>query len=543
MSASRPLFPPGGPKPATGWRAPRPAPPPLPAPRAEGNGGGAEPGSADRPYSVVELSRLIRKTLEDGFGHPVWLEGEISAIGGRDHLFLTFRQDGAVLAAIIWGSDARRLDFRPAQGDRVRARGRISAYAGDSKYQFHIKNLQPVGRGALLLELREREERLRAEGLFDDARKKPLPYLPLRIGLLTAAGSNAYNDFVQTAHRRFPGLRIVVRAATVQGVRAPDELRAGIRALDRRGLDLIVVTRGGGSFEQLLPFSEEAVVRAAAACSTPLVSAVGHEDDRPLLDFAADYRAKTPTAAAEEVIRNRGELRQELASRERDARLSARAALGAAAQRLAALAEHRGRTALPHHLRRQADALRLLGNRAKSAFRAAADARRERAERLRASAATGHPARQLAARSDALAALRRRLAATAPFAARERRLLGAAARLSPEPLRERVAAAREDCRRRLARAGRAVGNRLASAAARAAGRGEALAALDPTAVLRRGYSVTLDRDGRALRSAEEVRPGEPVRITLARGALGARVEEVILNRAPGEPNRSAGETP
>lgn len=541
MSASRPLFPPASPKPAPGWRAPRPEPPPRPAPRAEGNGGGAEPGSADRPYSVVELSRRVRETLEDGFRRQIWLEGEVSTVGGRDHLYLTFRQDAAVLAAIIWGSDARRLDFRPAQGDRVRARGWIRTYAGDSKYQFHIKSLQPVGRGALLLELREREQRLRAEGLFDDARKKPLPYLPLRIGLLTAAGSSAYNDFVQTAHRRFPGLRVVVRSASVQGVRAARELCAGIRALDRRGLDLIVVTRGGGSFEHLLPFSEEAVARAAAACSTPLVSAVGHEDDRPLLDFAADYRAKTPTAAAEEVIRDRAELRQELAVLARDAQLSARGTLDAARQRLAALAKHHGRSALPHHLRRQADAVRLLGNRAKSAFRAAADTRRERAERLRASAAKGHPSRQLGARSDALAALRRRLAATSPLGARERRLLGAAARLSPEPLRERVAAAREDCRRRLARAGRAVGNRLASAAAHAAGRGDALAALDPTAVLRRGYSVTLDREGRALRSAEEVRPGEPVRITLARGALGARVEEVFPNRASGEPNRASGE--
>lgn len=534
MSASGSLFPPAPRKPAPGWRTPPTERPPGPAPRAEGNGGGAEPGSADRPYSVVELSRRVQEVVEGISRQQIWLEGEVSAVGGRDHLYLTFRQDAAVLAAVIWGSDARRLDYRPAQGDRVRALGRVRTYAGDSKYQFHIKSLQPVGRGALLLELREREQRLRAEGLFAEARKKPLPYLPLRIGLLTAAGSNAYNDFVQTAHRRFPGLRIVVRGVSVQGVRAARELRAGIRALDRRGLDLIVVTRGGGSFEQLLPFSEEAVVRAAAACSTPLVSAVGHEDDRPLLDFAADYRAKTPTAAAEEVIRDRAELRGELAARGRDAQLSARAALGSAAQRLAALAKHHGRTALPHHLRRQADAVNLLGNRAKGAFRAAADTRRERAERLRASAAKGHPSRQLAARSDALAVLRRRLAATAPLGARERRLLGAAARLSPEPLRERLVAAREACRRSLSRAGRAVENRLASAGVRAAGRGDEIAALDPTAVLRRGYSVTLDREGRALRSAEEVRPGEPVRITLSRGALGARVEEVVPNHAPGE---------
>ena len=534
MSTTRTLFPPAAPKPAPGWRAPRPDPPPRPAPRAEGNGGGAEPGSADRPYSVVELSRRVQEVVEGNFRQQIWLEGEVSTVGGRDHLYLTFRQDAAVLAAVIWGSDVRRLDFRPAQGDRVRARGWVRTYAGDSKYQFHIKGLQPVGRGALLLELREREQRLRDEGLFDQARKKPLPYLPLRIGLLTAAGSNAYSDFVRTAHRRFPGLHIVVRSVPVQGVRAARELRAGIRALDRRGLDLIVVTRGGGSFEQLLPFSEEAVARAAAACSTPLVSAVGHEDDRPLLDFAADYRAKTPTAAAEEVIRDRAELRQELAVLGRDAQLSARGTLDAARQRLAALAKHHGRTALPYHLRRQADAVSLLRNRAQSAFRAAADARRERAERLRAAAAKGRPASRLAARSDALSALRRRLAATSPLGPRERRLLGAAARLSPEPLRERVAAAREDCRRRLARASRAVGNRLASAEAHASGRGEALSALDPSAVLRRGYSVTLDREGRALRSAEEVRPGEPVRITLASGALGARVEEVLPAPTTGE---------
>ena len=246
----------------------RPAAPPATEPQIE-TSAGARPGSSESPYSIVELSRQIEEVIGDGFPRNFWLEGELSNVsrgGNRGHLYLSFREARVVLQAVAWESDVRHFDFNPRQGDRVRAFGRLTAYAGRSQYQFQIQRLERAGIGALLQELLEREARLEREGLFELERKKLPPYLPLRIGLLTAIPSDAWADFTRTARARFPGVLIRERNTLVQGPEAPKALIAGIRDLGRRPLDVIVVARGGGSVEDLLPFSDEAVIRAAAAC-------------------------------------------------------------------------------------------------------------------------------------------------------------------------------------------------------------------------------------------------------------------------------------
>lgn len=541
MTARPTLFRRGGLRPgAPGSGSRSPAPPFSPAPaepprrgRLEGgtNGGGAAtPGTALRPFSVGEVSARVQRAVEDRFPNQVWVEGELSAVGGRDHLFLTFREGDATLEGVVWSSDAARLGFRPEVGDRVRAGGRLRAWPRRSNYQLYIRTLRRAGRGALLEELEERKERLRREGVFDPKRKRPLPYLPLRIGLLTSATSDAYHDFVRTAHRRFPGLRIVHADTAVQGVRAMPELCAGLRRLGERDLDLVVVTRGGGSFEDLLPFSDEALVRAAAACPVPVVSAVGHEQDRPLLDEAADYRAKTPTAAAEEVIRAAEDLEQETDGRRGAARSVARSCFSTLQSRIRGLATHRGMSAAPRWLAGRLDAARHRRHQAAAAFGRAVESRRSRLEGLRGRIAERHPSRPLTERQQALDGLRRRLAGIRSFAEPERRSRTAGAQLSPEPLRRRLAAAREEvrgCRRQASAAARISRDALGSRQLAALGQ---LRALDPKAVLRRGYSVTLDAAGRAVRNATEVRVGDPVRITLAAGELGARIE---TRRPPG----------
>lgn len=549
MTARRSLFRRGDPRPgAPGGGSPSPAPrlsPAEPSPRgrlegapkpgAANGGDAATPGTALRPFSVGELSARVQRAVEDRFPNQVWVEGELSSVGGRDHLFLTFKEGDATLEGVVWGSDAARLGFRPEAGDRVRAGGRLRAWPRRSNYQLYIRTLRRAGRGALLEELEERKERLRRDGLFDPGRKRPLPYLPLRIGLLTSATSDAYHDFVRTAHRRFPGLHLVHADTAVQGVRAVSELCAGLRRLGERRLDLIVVTRGGGSFEDLLPFSDEALVRAAADCPVPVVSAIGHEQDRPLLDEAADYRAKTPTAAAEEVIRAAEELEQETDGRRSAARSVARARFSALGARLGGLGTHAGMSAVGRWLAGQLDAGRNRRHRATAAFARAVESRRKRLEAMRARLAERHPSRQLAERRERLDRLRRRLAGMRPFAEPERRVQAAGARLSPEPLRLRLAVAGEEVRGRRRRATAAARMHLEALENRHRATLRQLGALDPKAVLRRGYSVTLDADGRAIRAAAEVGVGDPVRITLAAGELGARVE----TRKPPETGREA----
>ena len=524
------------PRPSLFRRGPQrlPSPePPEPAPRGrqatDGNGGaGATPGTALRPFSVGELSARVQRAVEDRFPRQVWVEGELSGVGGRDHLFLTFKEGDSTLEAVVWKSDAALLGFRPEVGDRVRAGGRLRVWPRKSNYQLYIRTLRRAGRGALLEELEERKERLRREGLFDPERKRPLPYLPLRVGLLTSAAGDAYHDFVRTAHRRFPGLHLVHCDTAVQGVRAAAELRAGLRALGERGLDLIVVTRGGGAFEDLLPFNDEALVRAAAGCPVPVVSAIGHEPDRPLLDEAADYRAKTPTAAAEEVIPAAADLMQETDGRRSSARSVARTRFSAAESRLDGLATHAGMSAVRRWLERRLEANRLGGHRAAAAFGRAVESRRNRVERLRGRLAELHPSRQLTERREALAGVRRRLAGVRLFAEPERRTQTTGGLLSPEPLRRRLAAAREEVLALRRQGTGAARRRLDALGSRQdAARGQ-LGALDPKAVLRRGYSVTLDAAGRAIRAATEVRVGDRVRIALAAGELGARVEDLRL---------------
>lgn len=490
------------------------------------------PAVASEPhqYSVRELSRQIGEAVTDAFPRPVWLEGELSQVsGGRNgHLYLTFTEGQDVIEAVAWASNARHFEFRPARGDRIRALGHVRTFAGRSKYQLVISRVARTGTGELLLALRERERRLEAEGLFAPERKRPLPLLPRRIGLLTAAGSEAHRDFVTHARRRFPGIAIRLQDTPVQGPGAVSGLVAGFRKLAAADVDLVVVTRGGGSLEDLLAFSEEAVVRAAAACPAPVVSAVGHEADRPLLDRAADFRASTPTAAARETIPDRAEQLREIGQSRDDARGSARRALRNREARWGALGSDRRLAALASWLsseqpERRADRQRA-GRSADGAIANRAERHRALGRRLKEAA----PARRVRSQEEELRDLR----------ARARRVdlldgFGNRLRLRGDRLRrgtvERFVL---DESAALAIVSRRCGEAVETGLERRRGRTQELRArmhgLDPKAVLQRGYSLALDAEGRALRSAEGARVGQRVRLLLARGELATRVEEVHL---------------
>ena len=267
--------------------------------------------------SVSELSQALKRTLEDRFGH-VRVRGEISGYKGphsSGHVYFALKDEGAKLDAIIWRGAFTKLRSKMQEGLEVIATGKISTYPSKSGYQIIIENIEPAGVGALMALLEERRKMLAAEGLFDASRKKLLPYLPTTIGVITSPTGAVIRDILHRLNDRFPR-HVLVWPVRVQGETAAAEVAAAIKGFNdmEQKPDLLIVARGGGSLEDLMPFNEEIVVRAAAASKIPLISAVGHETDTTLIDHASDWRAPTPTAAAEKAVPVRADLLAELAS-------------------------------------------------------------------------------------------------------------------------------------------------------------------------------------------------------------------------------------
>lgn len=260
-------------------------------------------------FSVSEISGAVKRMIEGGFSH-IRVRGELGRISrpASGHIYLTLKDDRANLDAVIWKGTAARLAHRPEEGMEVIATGRMTTFPGQSKYQLVIEDMRPAGAGALMAMLEQRRVKLAAEGLFDAARKQELPFLPEVIGVVTSPSGAVIRDILHRLRDRFPR-EVLIWPVAVQGEKCAPEVAAGIRGFNALASDgplprpdLIIVARGGGSLEDLWGFNEEIVVRAAAESMIPLISAVGHETDTTLIDFAADYRAPTPTAAAERAV-------------------------------------------------------------------------------------------------------------------------------------------------------------------------------------------------------------------------------------------------
>jgi len=267
-------------------------------------------------YSVSELSNAIKRVLEEGFGH-VRLRGEISGYRGphsSGHCYFALKDDKAKIDAVVWRGVWSKIKIKPEEGMEVIATGKISAFPGSSKYQIVIESLEPAGLGALMAQLEERKRRLAAEGLFDEARKRKIPFLPRVIGIVTSPTGAVIRDMLHGFEERFPA-HVIVWPVRVQGEGSAAEVAAAIRGFNAiTGIgpiprpDVLIVARGGGSLEDLWGFNEEAVVRAVAASTIPVISAVGHETDWTLIDLVADARAPTPTKAAEWAVPKYSEL-------------------------------------------------------------------------------------------------------------------------------------------------------------------------------------------------------------------------------------------
>ena len=278
------------------------------------------PGHPEKVFTVSQLTERVKATLEDGFPW-VTVEGEISNFrpSSTGHYYFSLKDSEAMLSVVMFRNRLAGLRFVPADGQLVRASGSVSVYAKRGSYQLVCEGLARAGEGEILAMLEERKRRLAAEGLFEESRKKPLPLFPSRVGVITSPTGAAIRDILRILARRNAGIDVVVLPAPVQGDGADERIASRIETANRFSMaDVLIVGRGGGSLEDLLPFSSERVVRAIAASRIPVISAVGHETDVSLSDFAADVRAPTPSAAAELVAASRIDLAQRVRALEAD---------------------------------------------------------------------------------------------------------------------------------------------------------------------------------------------------------------------------------
>ncbi len=452
-----------------------------------------------RPVTVSELTASIRGELEKRFA-SVWVEGEISNLYAptSGHWYFTLKDEFAQMRAACYRSTNQRIRFRPEDGLQVRARGRVSVYEPKGEYQLIVETLEPVGAGALQLTFEQTKARLQAEGLFAAELKRTIPFFPRRVGVVTSPSGAAIRDIINVISRRTRSVHVLFAPARVQGEGAAGEIVRAIKFLNEHharalsdgshdtGIDVIIVGRGGGSIEDLWAFNEEAVARAIRNSAIPVISAVGHETDFTIADFAADLRAPTPSAAAELVAAHEAQLGAQLEGLIGSLARSIRFRISAERSRVQQLAYSRGFDEVRGQLR--------------TAMAATGDAE----HRLQTSIAV---------------ALQSAL----------RRLDAAAHALTPSHLRERTTTARARfdalCQARdaalTARMERA-GQQFSLAAA-------ALDAMSPLKVLERGYAIAQDPKGGIVREAKTVSTGDALRLRLWKGTLDCRVEGIDEN--------------
>jgi exodeoxyribonuclease VII large subunit len=435
-----------------------------------------------RTLTVSDLTGRIQGALETEF-FDVWVEGEVSnfKIAGTGHWYFSLKDDQAQVRAVVWKTQARLVKFKPRDGMKILVRGGLTVYPPRGEYQLRVDVVEPLGKGALQAAFEELKERLAREGLFAPERKRPLPMLPRCVGVITSPSGAVIQDILRVLSRRYANLNVLLYPARVQGEDAAPEIMQGLRALNRlRGLDVIILARGGGSLEDLWPFNEERVARAIAQSRVPTISAVGHETDFTIADFVADHRAPTPSAAAEMVVRAKDELRARVDGLEGRLAATMDLRLTRTRSRVLALTAHRVFEAERGRIRAQGGMVGELARRAGAALLRQAERTGERLRRTQARLEQFRWDRQVAER---------------------RRRVDEEARRLHERMRARA-------REGLATLGRLAGK---------------LESLSPLAVLSRGYALAFDEQGHLLRDAAQVEPGDAVRVRLEKGALAARV--------------------
>ncbi|MBB3104217.1 exodeoxyribonuclease VII large subunit [Azomonas macrocytogenes] len=436
--------------------------------------------------SVSQLNSRARLLLEDVFAR-IWVEGEISNLArpASGHVYFTLKDQNAQVRCALFRQNAVRVREALRDGLAVRVRGRVSVFEARGDYQLILETLEPAGDGALRLAFEALKEKLATEGLFAAARKQALPAHPRRIGIVTSPSGAVIRDIISVFGRRAPQVELVLVPTAVQGREATLQIVRALELADAQGFDALILARGGGSLEDLWCFNEEAVARAVANCATPIVSAVGHETDVSIADFVADVRAPTPSAAAELLAPHTGDLVQRLENLQRRLLLRMQERLQRAGMRLEGLTKrlrHPG-----ERLQQQAQRVDDLEQRLLRAIQQRLRNGQERLARLDTRLTAQHPERTLNALSQRLEYLGSRL---------------------PRAMQENLRRQRQQ---------------LQSLA-------QTLQVVSPLATLSRGYSILLDENGRAIRAADQTRPGQRLRARLGEGELSVRVESDVHGR-------------
>ncbi|KFX69832.1 exodeoxyribonuclease [Pseudomonas taeanensis MS-3] len=431
--------------------------------------------------SVSQLNNRARLLLEDVFS-GIWVEGEISNLAkpASGHIYFTLKDSQAQVRCALFRQNAARVRQALRDGLAVKVRGKVSLFEGRGDYQLILDTVEPAGDGALRLAFEALKEKLSGEGLFAAENKLALPKHPKRIGIVSSPTGAVIRDIISVFRRRAPQVELTLIPTAVQGREATGQIVRALHLADRKGFDALILARGGGSLEDLWCFNEEAVARAIAACSTPIVSAVGHETDVSISDFVADVRAPTPSAAAELLAPDSSELVQRLHNLQRRLHLRMQNRLERERMRLDGLSRrlrHPG-----ERLRQQAQQLDDLEMRMQRAFERQLNNRRERLARLETRLAGQHPGRTLKLLRQRLDSLAERLPRAIREGLKQRRL----------QLQSQV---------------------------------QTLNAVSPLATLGRGYSILLDERHRAIRSAADTHPGQRLKARLADGELDVRVED------------------
>jgi exodeoxyribonuclease VII large subunit len=448
-----------------------------------------QPQTARRIWPVRELVQHVCEQVEQQYA-DIWVEGEISNYrpAPSGHLYFTLKDADAQLPVVLFRRQALLLRFKPGDGLHVLVRGRVSVYAQRGQLQLVGETIEPVGAGSLQLAFEQLKERLKAEGLFDAARKRPLPAYPRSVGIVTSPTGAVIRDFLNIVARRHAGLNVLVYPAAVQGDQAPGEIEAALTQLNSSGLvDVIVVARGGGSLEDLSAFNSERVARAIVASPLPVVSAIGHETDFSIADFVADMRAPTPSAAAELITEAQHRIAERVETQANRLERAARFQLLHAQQQFDRVAMDRAErrtTAMLHRLSQRLDDL---GFRMESSVSGLVRARQREVAELTADV-LHHEPRQMLAR-----------------------------------MRERLGVGQTRLERSLERTLRRWSARLDALEGR-------LRSLSPLAVIERGYALVLSGDGAVIRSIDQLAPGKQIRTRLSDGEFRSTVDEVAENR-------------
>ncbi len=433
--------------------------------------------------TVGALTRSIKQALEHDFG-TLWLMAEVSNLRtpASGHIYLTLKDSDAQLRGVIWGTTARYLKSRPRDGDQVLCRGRVTVYEPRGDYQLIIDYMEPAGVGALYQRIERTRALLQAEGLLETDRKRPLPGLPRRVGIVSSASGAALQDVLDVLNRRAPGLSVLLAPALVQGDDAARQVAAALEALaGQPDIDVIIVARGGGSLEDLMAFNDAALARAIATCPVPVVSGVGHETDVTMADLCADVRAATPSVAAELVCAHWGELQMQVRRQQNRLAVAMRHQL---ARRQLAFTRVRARLLDPgerlHHLMQRMDDLHQqlylqMGRRLQTS--------RNRSQQAHTRLLAHTPVRRLSGFTALVQQLQQRL---------------------QQAGHGRVIMARHQF-------------------GEVSGR---LQALSPLAVLSRGYAI-VQQDDTVLRNTAGLTPGQSVQVRLGRGGFEARVESLL----------------